>query len=146
MNDALSADTVGPYLIERGVVPPKTRIDVGELSGGVSSVVLDVRARDRRLVVKQPLELFRVPNEWRAKRERVLVEAAALELASRIVPGAAPQVVDVDRERLVMVMEGAPEGWRSWKEELLSGTTREDVADRAGAILAAWHASTQTRG
>lgn len=142
LTETLSPHSVARYLVERGVIDAGTPVEVRELSGGVSSVVLDVRTPDRRLVVKQPLELFRVPDEWRAKRERVLVEAAALELASTILPDAVPPVLDVDSERLVVVMGGAPDGWRSWKEELLAGIAREELGERVGTILGVWHHST----
>lgn len=144
MSEPLSQDTVGRHLVDRGIVDDDTYLQVRPLTGGVSSVVLDVRTPDRRLIVKQPLERFDVPDEWVVKRERVLVEAEALRLAARILPGAVPSVVHVDADEFVLVMDGAPEGWRSWKEELLEGVTSVDVATQAGRALAAWHGATRS--
>lgn len=142
MSETLSADNAGSYLVDRGVIDGATAVEVRELGGGVSSVVLAVRANGRRLVVKQPLEYFRTHDTWRVKRERVLVEAAALELAARAIPGSVPAVIDLDRDRLVVVIEGARDGWRSWKDELLAGVAREQVAGRVGTLLRTWHDAT----
>lgn len=144
LTDELSPESVGGYLRERGVVGPDEVVRARPLGGGVSSVVLDVRTPGRRLVVKQPLELFHVSEEWFAKRERVLVEADALGLAASVLPGCVPSVVDVDRDRLVVVMESATDGWHSWKEELLEGSAREGIAARLGSMLSTWHRSTTT--
>ena len=60
MGALLSAETVGVYLAERGVIPPGVRVAASELGGGVSNVVLAVRAGDLRVVVKQALPRLRV--------------------------------------------------------------------------------------
>lgn len=143
MTEPLSVATVGAYLVGRGIVGAGDDLDARELGGGVSSVVLDVRTPERRFVVKQPLDAFLVPDEWIVKRERALVEASALNLAARVMVGAVPEVIDVDRERLVLTMERAPEGWRPWKESLLEGDADQRVAERLGSLLRAWHDATR---
>jgi 5-methylthioribose kinase len=135
----LTPETVGSYLAERGVAAAGEPTSAVSLGGGVSNVVLAVRLGKRRVVVKQSLPQLRVADEWLAKRERVLTEAAALRWASRVTPGAVPAVYDVDPERCVIVIEHAPDGWRNWKDELLAGRADPVVADRLGRILAAWH-------
>jgi 5-methylthioribose kinase len=134
----LSAGTVGEYLVHRGLVPEGTPVAARELGGGVSNVVLAVEAAGRRLVVKQSLARLRVADEWLAKRERVLTEGAALRLVGKLVPGAVPEVFDVDSDRCAITIACAPGGWRSWKELLLAGEADADVSRRLGAILAAW--------
>ena len=61
--EMLGIETVGPYLERRGVISPGEPIQVVELGGGVSNVVLSVRTRDRGLVIKQSLARLRVADE-----------------------------------------------------------------------------------
>jgi aminoglycoside phosphotransferase (APT) family kinase protein len=136
----LTPATVGAYLRERGFSAADD--DAVELGGGVSNVVLGVRIGDRDVVVKQALPRLRVTDEWTAKRERALNEAAALELAGRIAPAAVPRVLDVDTGRFALVVERAPAAWRPWKEQLLAGAAETAVATRLGELLASWHRST----
>lgn len=142
MDDLLSADSVGTYLARRGVVDEGTPVEAEELTGGVSCVALRVRAGDRHLVVKQSLDRLRVADEWLAPRERAVQEAAALELAARIVPGSVPRLVDADPSSYALTIEHAPAGWRTWKDDLLAGRTDERVGRALGDYLAAWHGAT----
>jgi len=135
----LSVDTVGAYVTQRGLVPPATPIDAVALGGGVSNVVLAVRAGERHVVVKQSLPRLRVAEEWLAKRERVVTEAAALLWAATLTPGAVPAVLDVDPASYTIVIEEAPREWRDWKGLLLAGDADPVVAARLGTVLAAWH-------
>jgi 5-methylthioribose kinase len=137
--ELLTTESVGSYLVERGVAAAGEPISAVSLGGGVSNVVLAVRVGERRVVVKQSLPQLRVADEWLAKRERILTEAAALRWASRVTPGAVPAVYDVDPERCAIVIEHASDGWRNWKDDLLAGQAEPAVADRLGVILAAWH-------
>lgn len=137
----LTPETVGSYLRVRGVASAGEPLSAVNLGGGVSNVVLAVQIGERRVVVKQSLPQLRVADEWLAKRERVLTEAAALRWASRVTPGAVPAVYDVDRQRCAIVIEHAPDGWRNWKDDLLAGRAEPAVAGRLGVILAAWHAT-----
>jgi 5-methylthioribose kinase len=95
---------------------------VEELTGGVSSIVITVDSPGRHLVVKQSLPLLRVEAEWRAKPERIITEATGLELASALTPGRVPSVLDVDERAYVIVIERAPPGWTSWKQQLFDGS------------------------
>ncbi len=135
----LSVDTVGAYMTQRGLVPPATLIDAVALGGGVSNVVLAVRAGERQMVVKQSLPHLRVAEEWLAKRERVVTEAAALRWATTVTPGAVPTVLDVDPASYTIVIAEAPREWRDWKALLLTGDADPVVAARLGTVLAAWH-------
>ena len=93
-------------------------------------------------MVKQSLPRLRVADEWLATRERIVTEAASLELTGHHTPGAVPAVFDVDAEAYVIAIEAAPAHWRPWKDALLAGDADARVAARLGEILAAWHERT----
>ena len=140
--DLLTAETVGAWLEALGLVEPGTPIRATALDWGVSNVVLAVEAEGFAAVVKQALPRLRVEDEWLAKRERTLTEAAALQLAAEIVPGSTPEVLDVDEEACAIAIARAPDGWRNWKELLLGGDADTAVARRLGELLRAWQAAT----
>lgn len=143
ISSLLHADTVGPYLIRRGLVTSGMPLEAVALGGGVSNVVLAVQAGGRGYVVKQSLPQLRVAEEWLAKRERVLTEAAALRWMRSVTPAAVPAVLDVDEAMWSVTIERAPTSWQDWKARLLSGVADPAVAGRLGAILAAWHTSSR---
>ena len=138
----LTAATVGAYLEQKGLLAPGGQIEVTELGGGVSNVVLGVEADGLSCVVKQSLPRLRVADEWLAKRERAVTEAHALELAAVLIPGAVPRVLELDDEACSFTIARAPADWRTWKDELLEERADETVAHRVGSLLAAWHAGT----
>lgn len=125
---------------------PGDEIEAAELAGGVSNIVIGVHSPGFRGVVKQALPRLRVPDEWLAKQERVLNEAASLDVTVRLTPGHVPHIIDVDPDRFVVTIEHAPEGWHTWKEDLLAGHADARVAARLGGILADWHLGTSSPG
>jgi 5-methylthioribose kinase len=141
MRDVLSPDNVGAYLAERELVSDDASLDVHLLAGGISAVVLAVRADGRRMVVKQALERFRVADEWLVPPERAVAEGQALQLMAQLVPGSVPRLIDADAETHTLVMEQAPAAWRPWKTLLLDGTAETSVASRLGELLAVLHAA-----
>lgn len=142
----LSVQTVGAFLRGRGLIEARATVEATELGGGVSNVVLDVRADGSRFVVKQSLPRLRVADEWLAKRERVLNEAQALDLLGRLTPGRVPRVIDVDPQELVVTLERAPDGWSDWKGQLLARRVDPLIAGHLGGLLASWHVSTSSAG
>ncbi len=138
----LSEQTVGEYLIARGIFGKAGVINAQELGGGVSNIVLAAQQGALRVVVKQALERLRVPDEWRAPRERSITEGDALRLAAEVTPGSVPEVLDLDREACVLTIAAAPPDWTNWKERLLSGSADLQVAARLGDLLGTWHAET----
>ena len=132
----LAPDTVVPYLRARGLLHGDAT--ASELGGGVSNVVLAVRGPEVRLLVKQSLPRLRVEDEWLAKRERALAEAAALEALAAIDPEPVPRLLDLDAEACALTTELAPDGWRAWKDLLLDGEVDAEVARRLGRVLASW--------
>jgi 5-methylthioribose kinase len=115
---------------------------VVELSGGVSCAVFAIRGEGRRVVLKQALPRFRVAQEWLVSPERAVTEAQALGLMARLAPASVPPLLDVDSEICALVVEEAPEGWRSWKSLLLEGDADPTVAARLGELLAVLHGGT----
>ena len=138
----LSTVSASSYLAGRGLLP-ESCIDnlpiVTSLGGGVSSVVLLVECGAERLVVKQPRERLLVADQWLAKRERALIEAAALRFARRSAPSEVPELLDIDGQTCTITMRAAPAGWRPWKELLLAGHIDPSVGWRLGVLLGTWH-------
>jgi len=141
-DDLLSPVTVGAYLRQRGLIGAGAVVEVDELGGGISNIVLGVEADGRSLVVKQSLPKLRVQVEWLATRERAVAEGLALRLADAIAPDSAPHLLDLDEEAYALTMERAPRSWRTCKDDLLHGRVSTDVARQIGALLARWHART----
>jgi 5-methylthioribose kinase len=139
----LAPETVGSYLVARGLVDGRAEVTAAELAWGVSNVVLAVEGDGLRAVVKQALPRLRVQDEWLAKRERALTEAEALRAAGAIEPGSVPAVLDADPDACAIVIAQAPAAWRNWKELLLGGVADPAVAQRLGELLGSWHRGTE---
>jgi len=116
------------------------------LTGGVSSVVIEIDGPTFALVVKQPLARLRVAEEWLANRNRIFAEARALELAASLTPGRVPRLVDFDEVYGAITLEAAPRGWRSWKEQLFDASAERGTALGLGETLAIWHSVTAGEG
>jgi 5-methylthioribose kinase len=138
----LTVENVGEYLVSREVFEDVGNIDVHELGGGVSNVVLVARQNDRRVVVKQALGRLRVADEWLATKERAITEGEALGLADRLIPNSVPAVLDLDRESCALTISEAPASWKNWKEQLLRGNADPLIAARLGEWLGSWQVET----
>ncbi|MDR3474531.1 MAG: aminoglycoside phosphotransferase family protein [Devosia sp.] len=131
-----------PLLVAAGIVAAGP-VDVEPLTGGVSSDIVRVRLADGRLLcAKRALPKLKVASDWQAPLERNHYEIAWLQLAGRIVPGAAPRVLGEDRAHGIALLEFLPpDDYRLWKAELLAGradpATPFAVADALGRIHAA---------
>lgn len=137
--DLLSTETLVSYLESRNLLPSGAEVEVTQLDGGVSNVVLAADHGAERLVVKQALPRLRVRELWLAKRERAISEARALGLVGRLTPDTVPALLDLDRDNCALTIAGAPASWTTWKRRLLAGDVDQAVATRLGATLAAWH-------
>ncbi|ONH28056.1 phosphotransferase family protein [Pseudofrankia asymbiotica] len=142
MTSAAILDTgaLARHLVSRGLATSPLDVEVRELAGGVSNDVVAVRAPGLDAVVKRALGRLRVAEEWLADPGRIDTEGRALRLAGRLVPGAVPAVLDLADGYLVI--ERAPDPWRTWKQDLLAGTARVAVADRLGRALGRWQSAT----
>jgi 5-methylthioribose kinase len=103
----------------------------------VSNTVLLVESDTRRFVIKQALGKLRVEQEWRADRERIFRESAALRKLTPHVPdGSLPAVLFEDRDNFIFAMSAAPPASACWKDLLLKGEIRVGTGERVGELLA----------
>ncbi|WP_138734401.1 phosphotransferase family protein [Modestobacter excelsi] len=131
------------HLVRRGLATSADDLDVRTLAGGVSNDVVAVRGPGLDVVVKQALGRLRVAEEWLADPARIDTEGRALRLAGQLLPGAVPAVLDLSDGYLVI--ERAPDSWRTWKEDLLAGDADPSVAEQLGHALGMWQRSTAGR-
>jgi tRNA A-37 threonylcarbamoyl transferase component Bud32 len=138
------SDPTVEYLYSRGqLAHPR----VTALAGGVSGQTVLVEMAAQRLVVKRALERLLVAGEWRAKPERAMTEARALDLLHRLTPSHSPELLDADPATNTIVMSAAPADWVPWKSILLGvvPAARADILATAatlGQVLGTWHSST----
>ncbi len=133
--ELLTPTSAKQYLSDRGI---REVSDVHELAGGVSNVVLYASSSEGGVVVKQSLPRLNVAEEWLASQERTIREADALRAAATAIPGSVPEVISLDEERYVLVIEAAPLGWPTWKQQLLAGEVDTATASRLGRWLGRW--------
>jgi 5-methylthioribose kinase len=135
----LSTGNVQGFLHACGLLAEDARVEVEELGGGISNIVLRVAGPDRCLVVKQSLPKLRVRADWPFDQKRTLVEHDCLVLLERLVPGAVPKALHCDEDAHALVIACVPEGGVLWKTALLRGEIDPGVAGRAGELLGRIH-------
>ena len=140
--ELLDESTVVEYLQSRKIFSAGAQVDVEVLGGGVSHVVLAVSGEGKNLVFKQALPELKVASKWSVEQRRALVEARAIEVLHELTPLHVPTLYDVDPERFSLLIERAPQGVTNWKEDLLAGNIRHEVAQDLGRILGIWHTQT----
>ena len=139
----ITAENAISYLCDR-VFDPGTPMQVRELGGGVSNVVLLVETPGLRLVLKQSLGKLRVEQDWFSDRERIFRESTALAfLEDALPPGAVPSLLWEDRDNFSFGMKAAPPYAEPWKDQLLRGEIRLEIATAAAKILGAMIAHTE---
>ena len=136
--EQLTTRTVVDYLRDRHLLDPGP-VQVEEITGGVSCVVLGVTTAGQSWVVKQALPRLRVGHDWYAGQERTLTEAHALALVSGWTPEQVPAVIAVDPDHFVLVIDRAPAVMTPWKSRLLDGDCDPGVAATLGGVLGRWH-------
>jgi 5-methylthioribose kinase len=138
----LTRENTADYLRETGRVPAHSVVQVHELAGGVSNVVLRVDvAGQPPSVIKQCRERLRVAMEWRARLDRIWAERAALGVLADLLPAeTVPAVHFEDRPNFLFAMTCAPDDSVTWKSQLMSGQADPAIAARLGTILATIHA------
>src|SRR5262245_57849193 len=127
----ITSENAAEYLRSRGRVAPDELIEVRELAGGVSNVVLLVTLphRGERLVLKQARGRLRVKEEWLCPVERIWREVEVLRICGELLQvrnaecGArngesletsVPDVLWDDRANYVYAMTAAPPERRTW--------------------------------
>ena len=135
--ELLDETTVVAYLTNRGIVSGPAEVE--ELTGGVSNVVLAVKAGAKDLVLKQALPQLKVAAVWKADQRRAIVEANGMKLLHSITPTSVPELIDFDPEDFTLTMERLPRECTVWKSDLLSGVIKPSIGADLGKILATWH-------
>jgi len=135
--ELLNENTVVAYLTNRGIINGSAEVE--ELTGGVSNVVLAVKAGNKDLVLKQALPQLKVAAVWKADQRRAIVEANGMKLLHSITPDSVPELIDFDPEDFTLTMERLPRECTVWKSDLLAGVIKPSIGADLGHILATWH-------
>jgi 5-methylthioribose kinase len=114
-------------------------VRVTPLGGGVSSEIYLLEDGRRKLVVKHALPKLKVADEWQADVSRNQVEQRFIRYAQAHVPQNVLPIVLSDDEHCFFAMEFLDEGFKTWKEHLLSGRFDAKVARAAARLLATLH-------
>jgi len=112
-------------------------VKLTQLGGGVSSDVFLVEEVGKRFVVKRALPRLKVKDNWEANTSRNRVEYEFLRYLQGILPDCAPTVFAVGDGYFAMEYLG-PE-YKNWKELLLAGDCRVEVAAQAAKLLGTLH-------
>jgi 5-methylthioribose kinase len=160
---SIDSQNAADYLRSTGHVAAGEPIQVRELAGGVSNIVLLVTlpVRGERFVLKQARERLRVQEEWLCPVERIWRELDVLKAYSSILESsdidlgswnggphvqsircAVPSVLWEDRENFLYAMTAAPQDHETWKELLLAGTSETSlyITLACGQLLGSLHA------
>ena len=162
----LTADNLAEYLRRSGRIAPDEAVEVRELTGGVSNVVLYVRRVDTAegdFVVKQARQQLRVAQPWFSPLERIWREMDVMRWCHRLLedgqttdasatgeatasadlpalPAAStPEIRWEDREQYCFAMSAAPPNHTTWKARLLAGQFAPAIAAACGTLLGTLH-------
>jgi len=161
----LTAQSAVDYLRSAKHVEASEPVEVSELAGGVSNVVLLVNlpARGERFVLKQARGRLRVKEEWLCPVERIwremevlracggILRRASQRIQSRSLSGellslyrpVVPDILWEDRANYCFAMTAAPPRNRTWKTVLLGARRTQlsiPIAAAAGRLLGELHA------
>lgn len=113
------------------------------LGGGVSSDIWRVDLAQGPVCVKRALSKLKVSADWQVPVDRNRFEAAYMEVAGKVAPGAVPRLLHHDARAGTLVMPFLdPARYRLWKGELLQGHADPAVASSVGEVLARIHRAT----
>ncbi|HEY1831419.1 MAG TPA: phosphotransferase [Acidimicrobiales bacterium] len=134
-----SLDALRTILIETGRIKNTDRLT--HLTGGVSSLVARIDgAESDPWVVKAPLAQLAVADEWIVDRSRGMNEAAALRcLNGHIGPARVPRLLFFDGDFTISGQEMIAGPPPTYKDELMQGQSRPEVATALGSALGALH-------
>lgn len=148
----LDPTNTAEYLRDSGRIGRNERVEIRELAGGVSNMVLLVRRPDRtgeNFVLKQARARLRTALPWHCRVERIWREADVLAECQRMLDvspvrlggrsAGTPRILFEDREQYLFAMSAATDESVVWKQHLLAGQIDAEVAQAAGHLLAALH-------
>jgi 5-methylthioribose kinase len=143
----LADGQLGAWLAHRGLVPEGAEVSVEPAGDGNINWVRRARTADgRSLVVKQARPALERFPEYSAPTERIVVEHAFFELASKLPEGEiCPRIVDFDECERVLVMEDLTGAERLDAALARAGADAAEVRDaaaRLGRFLGAVHGAT----
>jgi len=146
----ISSKNAAEYLRSTGRIPTVAQIEVRELPGGVSNLVLRIvlPASGEQFVLKQARDRLRVQDEWLCPVERIWREVEVLRICQSLltrgepIEALVPQVLWEDRENYCFAMSAAPEVHQTWKQLLLAGEVESSrvLAAASGRLLGQLHA------
>ncbi len=160
----ITEQTAAEYLRAGGRIDASESVEVSELTGGVSNVVLLVTlpGRGERFILKQARGQLRVREEWLCPVERIWREVDVLRACGELLriagwgvrnekaqaevfnlfhPGV-PVVLWEDRPNYCFAMTAAPARLRNWKSILLDSSSElhRYIAAVCGCMLGTLHA------
>lgn len=124
--------------------------DAEEIGDGNLNLVFRVRSRDESVIVKQALPYLRVAGEaWPLTRHRARIEAEAILVHDKLVPGCLPSLRHFDNDISALVLEDL-HPHIPWREALIAGDETAGVAARVGrysadVLLGTSHVSLSSR-
>jgi 5-methylthioribose kinase len=137
MHELTAANAID-YLRERGWFGAGP-VQIEELGGGVSNLVLRVVNETTSFVVKQSRPQLRTADAWFSDIDRIYREQEVMQALSPLLPGTVPEVLHVDRENYAYAMSCAPAEAVGWKGELLAGQIDSAMGERVGRVLGLMH-------
>ena len=130
-------------LARAGLIEPGAQPSGEPLTGGVSSDIWRIDARDGAVCVKRALPKLRVAANWEAPVERNAFEVAWMEVAAAVNPNAVPRLRGHDAAAGLFIMDYLdPAAHRLWKTDLRDGRAEPAVAAAVGERLVRIHAAT----
>lgn len=143
---AEAGQEIRAVLARMGLVAPGAEVPLERLTGGVSSDIWRADLPSGPVCVKRALPKLRVRQDWFAPVERNRYEAAYMEVAGALVPGAVPGLIGQDEGAGALVMEYLPErDYPLWKSLLRDGAAEPATALAVGVRLGRIHAGTAGR-
>ena len=148
----LDGYTTESYLRDHAQLDAKETVVVQELSGGVSNVVLRIeRGRGDAFILKQARERLRVAEEWKCDVARIFREIDTLRICQLLLGESQPLFDEItielprilweDRENYLFAMTAAPPAAQTWKQQLMAGEIKAEIAAACGKLLGRLHAN-----
>ena len=138
----ITAQNAADYLRESGQVADRAEIDVRELSGGVSNIVLRVDIPGRAAVRDQAMPRAVARGHGLARPARPDLDRTRHARCARLDPACGDRSRGLVRgpNEYLFAMTCAPDDAVTWKTQLMAGQIDPNIAARLGTILGTIHA------